>query len=318
MPEISPEVRAVLDRAKKEGAIQTDSGLSPAEMRARRAQRPAWLELEKREMARVEDRVIPGPGGPLTLRLYTPRSGGDGERPVSLFFHCGGFMFGSLDSDDAQCRRLADIAGSIVVSVDYRLAPENKFPSAYEDAITAWQWVARNAREIGGDGRRFGVTGASAGGNLTAGVCRYARDQGGPTVTHQLIHVGAFNVFPPVPSNRERSAGGSDSSYAAMVKNAYRSSEKDLEDVRYSPLISADFRGFPPATLVLSECDAFVDEGLLYADKLKGAGVPVEVIIAKGQVHHVFPWAGAFAEGPGLLDRGATALRNAFEKAARK
>jgi acetyl esterase len=313
MPEISDEVRAVLDRAKKENAIQSNTGFTPAQMRANRAKRPAWLELEKREMQKIEDRSIAGRGGPLAIRIYTPKGANEGERPVCLFFHCGGFMFGNLDSDDSQCRWFADGSGCIMVSVDYRLAPENKFPAAYEDAITAWDWVVAHAREIGGDGKRFGVSGASAGGNLTAGVCRHARDSGGPVPGHQLIHVGAFNVYPLVPSNRARGEGGSDASYAGMVRDAYRSSEADRDDVRYSPLIATDYKNFPSATLILSECDGFVDEGLLYAEKLRGAGVAVEVHVAKGQIHHVFPWAGAFSMGPGLLNQGAAALKKALK-----
>ncbi len=309
MAEISAEVRAVLERAKKENAIQSNTGMTPAQMRASRAKRPAWLELEKRAMQKVEDRQIAGRGGPLALRVYTPAGAKHGERPVCLFFHCGGFMFGNLDSDDSQCRRIADVSGCIMVSVDYRLAPENKFPAAYEDAIAAWDWIAAHARAIGGDGRRFAVSGASAGGNLTAGVCRHARDSGGPVPGHQLIYVGAFNVYPLVPSNRARGEGGSDTSYAGMVRDAYRSSEADREDVRYAPLIASDFAGFPPATLMLSACDGFVDEGLLYAEKLRGAGIAAEVNVAQGQIHHLFPWAAAFSEGPGVLDRGALALR---------
>ena len=124
MPEISEEVRAVLARAKAENATQSNTGLSPAQMRELRAKRPAWIELEKRPVAKVEDRVIPGKGGPLALRIYTPHTGRDGARPVCLYFHCGGFMFGNLDVEDAQCRRIAEESACIMVSVDYRLAPE--------------------------------------------------------------------------------------------------------------------------------------------------------------------------------------------------
>ncbi|MFM9967436.1 MAG: alpha/beta hydrolase [Burkholderiales bacterium] len=313
MPEISAEVLAVLARAKKENAIQSNTGMTPAQMRASRAKRPAWLDLEKREMHSVVDRSIAGKGGALALRIYTPKSAATGGAPVALFFHCGGFMFGNLDSDDSQCRRIADVSGCIMVSVDYRLAPENKFPGAYEDAITAWDWIVAHAREIGGDGKRFAVSGASAGGNLTAGVCRHARDSGGPLPGHQLIYVGAFNVYPLVPSNQARGEGGSDASYANMVRDAYRRSEADRDDVRYAPLIATDYKNFPSATLMLSECDAFVDEGLLYAEKLRGAGVTVEVNIASGQIHHLFPWAGAFTLGPGVLDQGALLLRLALK-----
>jgi acetyl esterase len=313
MPEVHAEVRAVLDRVKKEAPDLRSSSLPFAESRAlRRKNTPSWLRLPLREMAKVEDRTIPGPGGPIPIRICTPKGDAGGGRPVALFFHTGGFVFGDLDNDDPQCRRLADESGCIMVSVDYRLAPENKFPAAYEDAIAAWQWVVAHAREIGGDGERFAVTGGSAGGNLTANVCRYARDNGGPAIAFQLIFVGAFNVHPPVPSHVLHNMGGSGQAYANMVRDAYRSSPQDHDDVRYAPLIAASFSKLPPAMIVVADCDAFCDEGRLYAEKLRAAGVPVELIVAEGQIHQVFSWSGAFSEGPKLLDRAGAALRKAM------
>jgi acetyl esterase len=209
--------------------------MSPAESRAsQRKNLPPFIRLPLSEMERIEDRAIPGKGGPIKIRIYTPKSAvpGGTARPVSLFFHTGGFVFGDLDSDDPQCRRIAEQSGCIMVSVDYRLAPENKFPGACEDALSAWDWVTANAKGIGGDGVRFGVSGGSAGGNLTANVCRYARDNHragrGPAVTFQLVFVGGFNVPQgSVPSHAWFALGGSNDEFARMVRSAYRGPESD-------------------------------------------------------------------------------------------
>lgn len=317
MPEPHPEVNAVLERVKREAPNLRSAKLSFAESRAlRKKETPAWLRLPLREMARVEDRSIPGPGGPIRVRICTPKSGEEGARPVGLFFHTGGFVFSDLDTDDPQCRHIADETGCIMVSVEYRLAPENKFPAAYDDAIAAWQWLSKHAREIGGDGERFIVCGGSAGGNLTAGVCRHARDSGAPAITMQVVFVGAFNVHPPLPSHALHGMGGSGQAYSNMLRDAYRSSAADQNDVRYAPLVATEFRGFPPAMIVVADCDAFCDEGRMYADKLRAAGVAVELMVAEGQIHQVFSWSGAFSQGPKVLDRAAAALCKALEAKA--
>jgi acetyl esterase/lipase len=236
-----------------------------------------------------------------------------------LFFHSGGFVFGSLDSDDPQCRHIADESACILVSVDYRLAPENKFPAAYDDAICAWHWVCQHAREIGSDGTRFAVIGASAGGSLAVNVCKHARELEGPKPGFQLIFVGGFRVSQPLPSHalRDRNAAVPGSAYAELLSQAYRRSEADLKDPRYAPLLGTDFRGMPPAMIVTAECDAFSDEGALYAEKLRDCGVHAELYCARGQVHQVYAWAGAFPEGPRVLDRGAAALRAAMQTLAK-
>ncbi len=313
MPELHPEVSAVLERVKREAPKLRSADLSFADARAlRKKETPAWLRLPLRDMSRVEDRSIPGPGGPLRIRICTPKSGREGARPVGLFFHTGGFVFSDLDADDPQCRHIADATGCIMVSVEYRLAPENKFPAAYEDAVAAWEWVSRHAREIGGDGERFVVCGGSAGGNLTAGVCRHARDGGGPAITMQVVFVGAFN-HPGVPSHAMHNMGGSGQAYSDMLREAYRRSTEDRKDVRYAPLIATEFKNFPRAMIVVADCDAFCDEGRMYADKLRAAGVPVELLVAEGQIHQVFSWSGAFSMGPQLINQAAAAMRKALE-----
>jgi acetyl esterase len=316
MPELDPEVAAVLERVKREAPKLRSADLSFAESRVlRKKETPAWLRLPLREMSKVEDRDIPGKGGPIRVRICTPKTGTDGARPVGLFFHTGGFVFSDLDTDDPQCRRIADETGSVMVSVEYRLAPENKFPAAYEDAVAGWDWAVKNATAIGGDGKRFFVCGGSAGGNLTAGVCRHARDSGGAVPAIQAVFVGAFN-HPGVPSHA-LNLGGSGPAYSSMLREAYRRSPDDANDVRYAPLIATEFRDFPRAVIVVAECDAFCDEGKLYAQKLREAGVAVELIEAKGQIHQVFSWSGAFAMGPKVIDQASAAIRTALEEKAR-
>lgn len=315
MPEVSAEVRAVMQRVKEEAPNLRTVASSFAETRAmRKRATPGWLRLPLSPMAKVEDRVIEGRGGPLNIRICTPNAG-SAPRPVALFFHTGGFVFGDLDTDDPQCRYLADKTGVIMVSVDYRLAPENKFPGAYEDAVAAWDWIVAHAREIGGDGERFGVCGGSAGGNLTANVCRYARERGGPRPAFQCVFVGAFNVHPPVPS-RAHDQGASNADYARQLQEAYRGSDADRGDIRYAPLIGTDYSAHPPAFICVAECDGFCDEGKLYAQKLEASGVPVTLHEAKGQIHQVFSWAGGFSEGPKVLDRAAAHIRQCIAKGA--
>lgn len=315
MEQLDEEVKAVLARMKNEGLNLQSTSIPLAQARELRKNQPSWLRLPLPEMAKVEDRSIPGPGGPLPIRICTPRSGREGLRPVVLFFHSGAFVFGDLDSDDPQCRHIAERSGCITVSVGYRLAPENKFPAAYEDAIAAWEWVSRHAREIGGDGERFGVSGASAGGALCVSICLHARDRAGPKPAFQLIFVGAFHVSESLPSHAFRDRNEEARAYAQFVAKAYRRSDEDKKDPRYAPLLVEDFHGLPPAMIITAECDAFRDEGALYADKLRASGVAAEVYCAKGQIHQVFSWPGAFAESPRILDRGAAALASAMERA---
>jgi acetyl esterase len=309
MPELSAEVKAVMERVRTEAPNLRAATSSFPETRAlRKRATPKWLRLPMAEMAKVEDRQIAGQSGPINIRICTPKTG-KAPRAVALFFHTGGFVFGDLDTDDPQCRYLAHKSGCIMVSVDYRLAPENKFPGAYEDAITAWEWILKNATEIGGDGKRFGVTGGSAGGNLSANVCRHAKEHGQP-LAFQCIFVAAFNVNPPPPSHAVE-LGASGSAYSKMLREAYRSSGNDWNDVRYAPLTAKDFSGYPPAFICVADCDAFYDEGRMYAEKLRAAGVPVALHEAKGQIHQVFSWAGGFSEGPKVLDKAAAMMRKA-------
>ncbi len=179
---LDPQADALLTVIAAESSVPA-AALTPAEARATFL-RPSWLGTP-REMAAVRDLSIPGPAGPLRLRAYIPRE--PRPHPVLVFFHGGGFVVGSLDEFDAFCTLLADGAACVVVSVDYRLAPEEKFPAAPEDAIAALRWVGAHADEIDGNPSRIAVAGDSAGGNLAAGVALRARDEGGPALVQQVL-----------------------------------------------------------------------------------------------------------------------------------
>lgn len=222
----------------------------------------------------VIERSIDGPSGDLPIRIYVP----EGEDPFAVltFFHGGGFVTGGLDSYDQFCRGLADKAGVIVVSIDYRLAPENPFPAAVEDAYVATKWVSENAQEFGGDPNRHGVAGESAGGNLAAVVTHMAQKEGTPDLTYQLLMYPVVSYEQEWPSYEENGEG-----YLLTKRDiewfADHYLENDIHAVNpyASPVRSRSFSDLPPATVVTAGFDPFRDEGAEYANRLKDADVDV-------------------------------------------
>ncbi|AXQ28324.1 alpha/beta hydrolase [Solimonas sp. K1W22B-7] len=261
-------------------------------------------------VAHSEDREIAGPGGPLRLRLYYPDA--PGPLPLTLFLHGGGFVACGLDTHDNICRCLAVRAQTLVVSVDYRLAPEAPFPAAVQDAVAALEWLRAHAGEIGGDAQRIAVAGDSAGGNLAAVLAQQAKVRGWP-LRHQLL-------LYPVTDCAEESA-----SYAACgtgylltaemmrwFRSLYLSGGGDAADPRASPLRAKDFGGLAPATIVTAEYDPLRDEGEAYALSLRLAGVPAALHRWSGQIHGFISMLGAIPAAEDTLDLAAAALRRAF------
>lgn len=227
------------------------------------------------ELRAVEDRTIPGPDGDLAVRIYTPDS--EGPHPVVAYFHGGGFVIGSLDSHDAPCRVLADQADAVVLSVEYRLAPEDPFPAAVEDCYAATEWLAENAADIGGDGDRLAVAGDSAGGNLAAAVSLAAREGDGPVLDHQLL------IY-PVTDHRNRHYPSREENAAGYFLTAegmeyfdrhYVPSWAHRPNPYLSPLAAQDHADLPPATVVTCGFDPLRDEGIAYVEALDDAGVEV-------------------------------------------
>lgn len=257
---------------------------------------------------RVEDRQIPGPGGPLSVRIYTPRAAT--ALPGLVYFHGGGFVLGGLDMNDRPCRMLANASGAVVVSVDYRLAPEHPFPAAVDDAYAATKYVAEHAGEFGIDPARLGVAGDSAGGNLATVTAIQSRDLGGPRLAFQLLVYPQVEFEDDSPSMREYGAGHFlDVEGIAYLLGHYCPRAEDRRLPTASPL-RANLSGLPPAFILTAECDPLRDQGEAYAQKLRDAGVPVEHTRYEGMIHPFFSLAG-------IVDTGRTAIAHAAAATAR-
>ncbi len=238
-------------------------------------------------VADVTDRTIPGPAGEIPVRIFRPRPAD--SLPVVVYFHGGGFVIGDLDTYDRGCRALAVGADAIVVSVDYRLAPEHPYPAAMEDADAARRWVAGHAGEIGGDPHRMAVGGDSAGGTLAAVSAIHARDESATALRAQLLIYPGTQLGASTASRKEFAGPGYFLHEATMdfFEECYVGSAS-ADDPDLSPLLTPDLSGLPPAYLVLPECDPLHDEGLAYAEKLSTAGVSTVAAEYAGMFHGFF------------------------------
>ncbi|HSW14747.1 MAG TPA: alpha/beta hydrolase [Solimonas sp.] len=261
-------------------------------------------------VATVEEREIAGPGGSLRLRIYRPS---EAKRlPVTVFFHGGGFVGCTLDTHDNVCRCLCARAETLLVSVDYRRAPEAPFPAAVEDALAALRWVHAHAAGLGGDPARLAVAGDSAGGNLSAVVSQMVRD-GGPALCHQLLLYPATD-FATETESRRRLAEGYFLTAPLMrwFGDQYTPDPAVRSDPRVSPLRAPDLEGLPSATVLVAGYDPLRDEGVAYAERLSAAGVATELIEYPGQIHGFLNMLGAIGQADEALTRCAEALRKAF------
>lgn len=264
-------------------------------------------------VARVENRTIPGPGGKLPIRIYTPY--GQGPFPVIVYYHGGGWVLGTIDTYDASARALTRAADAIVVSVEYRKAPEYKFPAAHEDAFAAYQWVLRNARRVGGDPEMVAVAGESAGGNLAGAVPLMARARGERMPIHQVLIYPVTGYDFNTPSYREN-AKAKPLNRAMMVWFF----EKYLKDPAdgHSPWISLvnvpDLSGLPPATIITAEIDPLRSEGKRYADRLREAGVPVTYRNFDGVTHEFFGMGALVRDAKQAVRLVAKDLNRAFDQ----
>jgi acetyl esterase len=247
----------------------------------------------------------------MPTRIYMPY--GTGPFPVLVYLHGGGWVIGDLEAYDATCRALTNAAGCLVVAMEYRLAPEHKFPAAPEDCYAATCWVAANAAAIGGDPRRIAVGGDSAGGNLAAVVAQMARDRGGPALVYQLLVYPVTNYGYDTASYEEN-AEGYLLTRNAMVWfwNHYLRSAADGNNPLASPLRASDLRDLPPAMVLTAEFDPLRDEGEAYAMRLQEAGVPVTLKRYTGTIHGFFSLDAVLDQGKQAMADAAAALRTIF------
>ena len=286
--------------------------MTPQEMRDALEERVRLTGGAPEPVDQVVPGVVPGPAGPIVVRIYTPK-GGQAALPGLVYLHGGGWARGSLQTHDIVCRSLANGAGCVVVSVDYRMAPEHRFPAAFEDSLAATRWVGEHAAELGIDPRRLAVGGDSAGGNLAAAVALAARDAGGPSLVHQLL------IYPVTDYNFDtRSYADNAEGYmltrAAMQHywRLYLRDGSDGADFRASPLRARDFGNLPPALVITAEFDPLRDEGRAYADRLREAGTPVLYREYPGMVHGFVTSAGVLDAGKQAVREAAAALKDAF------
>lgn len=261
-------------------------------------------------LAAVRDQTIPGPGGPLGVRIYTPV--GNGPYPLIVYFHGGGYVTGDLDTQDMIARALCAGAGALTVSVDYRLAPEHPFPAAPEDAFAALKWAAANAETLGADPQRLALAGDSAGANLAAAAALMARDAGGPKTQAQLLFYGSAN-YPEhkTASAQEYAEGpiltGSDIDF--FWGQYLRDPDREREDYRASPFRAARHDGLPPAFVGTAECDPSRDDAELYGRKLADAGVAVQIERYAGMPHGFVSWLGIIPTAQQAVDDACAFLK---------
>ncbi|WP_085523691.1 alpha/beta hydrolase [Tuberibacillus sp. Marseille-P3662] len=309
---LDPQVKALLEQMEASDVPPMES-LSPEQARAGFQSLNDSSTEELEPVGYLSNRVIPGPGGDLPIRIYTPE--GTGPFPVLVFYHGGGWVIGDLDSHDNMCRSLTNLANTVVVSVDYRLAPEHKFPAAVDDCYTALRWVSEHPSELNIDSSHIAVGGDSAGGNLSTVVSYLTKQRGGPQLAYQLLLYPSTHISADTASHRENGEGYFLTTESmTYFRNHYLRTVEDAEDPLVSPYLIEDLSGLPPAMVVTAEYDPLRDEGEAYARRLKEAGVPVIAKRYDGMIHGFISMAEQLDKGKQALQDAAQALRSAFDE----
>jgi acetyl esterase len=304
---LDPQAQKVLEQLAALG-LPPNHTVSPAQARINAKARP---RAAGPEVAKVEDRQIPGSGPAVPVRIYTPA--GPGPFPVLVWFHGGGWVVGDLESADPTARHLAVGAGCVVVSVDYRLAPETKFPGAADDCYAATVWAAQNAAQLNGDASRIAVGGDSAGGNLAAAVSLMARDRKALPLAFQLLVYPVTARDFNTPSYRQNANG------YLLTRDGmqwywdhYLNHAAEAEHPYAAPLVAKDLTGLPPALVITAEMDPLRDEGEAYAQRLQAAGIPTQYTCYDGMIHGFFGMPAVLDKGKQAIAEANTALRQAF------
>jgi acetyl esterase len=306
---IDPQAQRVLDATAALGLPPIEK-MSPAEARESMRSRTAALGPFE-EVARVQDHRVPVAGGEIVARAYTPA--GKGPFPAYIYFHGGGWVIGDIETHDGICRSLANASGAVVISVDYRLAPEHKYPVAAEDSYAATEWVVRESAKLGIDPRRIAVGGDSAGGNLAAAVCLMSRDRNGPAIALQVLVYPVTQYGLDTRSYRDYADG------YLLTRNGmrwfwdhYLKRSEDGAEAYASPLSAPRLDGLPPALIITAEFDPLCDEGEAFAARLRQSGVPVTLTRYPGMVHGFIRMLNIMDKARAARDEIAAALKKAF------
>ena len=306
---LDPQIMQVMEQVAALG-LPAAHTVSPAEARANAKLRP---RAPGPEVAKVEDRNIPGPNGDVPVRIYTPE--GDGPFPILAWYHGGGWVVGDLESADGSARNLCVGGQCVVVSVDYRLAPETKFPGPAEDCWAATTWAVDNASSFNGDPTRLAVGGDSAGGNLAAAMSLMAADRGGPEIAFQLL------VYPVTDADLNSVSYGENGEGYSLTKatmqwywDHYLSGGEDAANPYAAPHQANSLAGQPPALVITAEYDPLRDEGEAYAKRLQEAGVAATSTRYDGVIHGFFSMGAVVDKGQQAVDEASAALRKAFSR----
>ncbi|HEX3944426.1 MAG TPA: alpha/beta hydrolase [Rhizomicrobium sp.] len=264
-------------------------------------------------IGKITSLSIPGPAGNIPARSYSPIASGSEPQPALVFFHGGGFVIGSIDTHDGLCRMLANLSGCRVISVEYRLAPEHRFPAAVDDALVATSWIELNAAQLGVDANRLAVGGDSAGATLAAVVAQMTRDKGAPKLAFQMLLFPGTDVAADTDSKRMFASGyfldGRDIDW---FSDHYFGPEANRAESKASPLLAESFAGLPPAYLMVAGFDPLRDEAIAYAEKLRAAGVAVTLDDYPNMVHDFIYFQAVLPQAADALNSAANALKTAL------
>jgi acetyl esterase len=310
---LDPIARAMIRLADRQGRPMNEQPVGRA--RSGFEDFPPLVDVKHVDLARVEDRFIPGPHGEIPIRIYSPTHAR--SAPVLVWFHGGGFVVGSLASHDRVLRHIARESGAIVVAVDYRLGPEHRFPIGHEDCLAAAEWVLANARAFGGDPARVALGGDSAGGNLTASTCIALRDASGRTPALQVLVYPATDLRRASESHRTLAEGFLlTRPLIDWFMGHYLRGEEDEWNAVGSPLLAKDLSRLPPAFVVTAGFDPLRDEGEAYAARLRECGVPVESRSEDSLFHGYLSLGGVIPAARAAVDAVAQAVARGLSVAA--
>jgi acetyl esterase len=308
-------VRTLLEAIAALGLPPIES-MTPEEARKRVSENRAELTGSLEPLASIDNLRIPGPAGEIPVRVYTPAGGGNGAGVV--YFHGGSWVVCNLDTHDVPCSAIAHRSGAVVVAVDYRLAPEHKFPAAVIDSYAALLWVAENAERLAIDPNQLSVCGDSAGGNLATVVAIKSRDENGPRIAFQALVYPVTDLSSLETGSYQEFAEDHYLTRSMMewFRDHYLAQPGDARNPQASPLLALDLRGLPPALVITAECDPLRDEGEAYAKCLRDAGVEVTQTRYAGMIHPFFSLAGVLPQAGEAYQQIAGAIQSVGRRSA--